>query len=1059
MKKTPLLLLIFMLGLGVTLMATAQPAPAGDLRQATDSRLLVVRAYFSDPQMVADLSTWTEPWEVNYERGYVVLGVTRSEYDHLVIAGFDVELDAELTAQFSRPNVPLPGQGEDTIPGYPCYRTVEGTFNTAASLAAAYPNLATWMDVGDSWEKVTPGGNAGYDMMVLKLTNNAIPGPKPVMFITSAIHAREYTTAELMTRFAEYLVYNYNVDPDVTWVLDNHEVHLMLHTNPDGRKYAETGLSWRKNTNNNYCANTNSRGADLNRNFEFLWGCCGGSSGSECSETYRGASPASEPEVQAVQNHARNVFPDQREDPIDQPAPPDATGLYIDIHSYSELVLWPWGFTATPTGNGTALQTLGRKFAYFNDYFPEQAIGLYPTDGTTDDFIYGDLGVAAYTFELGTSFFQSCSTFENQILPDNMEALKYGMKVPRTPYLTPAGPEALNVAVSNGMINPGDPVVLTGVVNDARFSNNNGVEPTQNIAAAEYYIDTPPWDGGTPIAMQPSDGSFNSPAEGVTANLNTNSLPGGRHLLYVRGRDTANNWGPVSAVFLYVLGGNEGSVDGYLTDSLTGEPLSGMVYEPNLGISTNSNPATGFYSLSLPQGSWTIQASANYHEDATIPNVTVTDGNVTPLDIELDPTPGLGLPPSVFAQLPLGQTTQEVLRIDNLGNLPLTWQLKEIDGGYEPPAATALSVLLVDDDDNSPNVRPLYEAALTTLGISYSVFDVGGGSGNGPTAAAMSAYDIVIWFSGDQFGTPAEAGPNATDEAELTTYLNGGGRLFLSSQDYYYDRGLTSFMQNYLGVGSISNDNGNYTSVTGQNNFAGLGPYSLSYPGTDYSDPVTPNANAQVGFLGNNGNNAGIYNDNTVFFPFMWEGIQNANAGNGVQSMEAILDQLVPPEIVWLSANVTSGTIPGGSYTDVILTFSSQPPISQNGLYTGTVRIQSNDPAHPFGDVPVSMNVTDTPTAYTLNYQYAMNNGQNGSGTYYLYQGGSFSDSAGGGGVWVEQANPHRLYMLHQNSQCNALSIGAFPGGNVINGYRICRDGSGALGAWTSTIVASQLPE
>lgn len=648
MRKTPLLLLIFMLGLGALLASTTRSAPAGDFREATESRLLVVRAYFSDPQMVADLSTWTEPWEVNYDRGYVVLGVTRSQYEYLIVTGFDVELDADLTAQFSRPNVPLPGQDINTIPGYPCYRTVEETYATAAQLAANYPNLATWIDVGDSWEKVTPGGNAGYDMMVLKLTNNAIPGPKPVMFITSAIHAREYATAELMTRFAEYLIANYNVDPDVTWVLDNHEVHLMLQTNPDGRKMAETGLSWRKNTNNNYCANTNSRGADLNRNFEFQWGCCGGSSGSQCSETYRGASPASEPEVQAVQTYARSIFPDQRGDPLPEPAPTDATGLYIDVHSYGELVLWPWGFTATPTGNGTALQTLGRKFAYYNGHYPEQSIGLYPTDGTTDDFFYGDLGVSAYTFEIGTSFFQSCSTFENQILPANMSALLYAMKVPRTPYMTPAGPETLNVAVSDGLINPGDPVTLTGVANDTRFSSANGTEPTQNIAAAEYYVDTPPWNGGTPIAMQPSDGNFNSPNEGIIASVDTSGLAGGQHLIYVRGRDAANNWGPMSAVFLHVLGGNEGSVDGYLTDSLTGEPLAGTVMEPNLGISTTSDPVTGFYSLSLPQGTWIIQASADYHLDATVTDVTVTDGNVTPLDIQLDPTSGLGLPPRLL---------------------------------------------------------------------------------------------------------------------------------------------------------------------------------------------------------------------------------------------------------------------------------------------------------------------------------------------------------------------------------------------------------------------------
>jgi carboxypeptidase T len=115
------------------------------------------------------------------------------------------------------------------------------------------------------------------------------------------------------------------------------------------------------------------------------------------------------------------------------------------MHSYSQLVLWSWGFTYDPPPNNTALVTLGRKFAYFNGYEPDQAVGLYPTDGTTDDFAYGELGLAAYTFELGTTFFQDCSTFENQILPDNLEALVYAAKTARAPYMLPAGPDALDL--------------------------------------------------------------------------------------------------------------------------------------------------------------------------------------------------------------------------------------------------------------------------------------------------------------------------------------------------------------------------------------------------------------------------------------------------------------------------------------------------------------------------------------------------------------------------------------------------------------------------------------
>ncbi|MDQ4076372.1 MAG: M14 family metallopeptidase, partial [Chloroflexota bacterium] len=412
------------------------------------------------------------------------------------------------------------------------------------------PYLATWIDVGDSWEKTQ--GLGGYDMMVLKLTNSAIPGPKPKLFAMSAVHAREYTTAELSTRFAEYLVNSYGVDPDVTWILDHHEIHLLLQANPDGRKKAEQGMLWRKNIDNNFCSNTNNRGIDLNRNFEFQWGCCRGSSGIPCSETFRGPSPASEPETQAIQAYVRSIFPDERADPIDAAVPTTAMGVFLDIHSYSELVLWPWGFTREPTGNGTELQTLGRKLAYFNDYSPQQAIELYPTDGTTDSFAYGELGLAAYTFELGTAFFEQCSTFENTILPDNLPALLYATKVARTPYMTPAGPDALDVSLSSEAVGVGNSVTLQATLDDTRFNNGEGTEPTQPIAAAEYYVDVPPWDGGVANAMMPADGAFNSDVEEVRATIDATGLASGRHLIYVRGQDSAGNWGAVSAAFLYV---------------------------------------------------------------------------------------------------------------------------------------------------------------------------------------------------------------------------------------------------------------------------------------------------------------------------------------------------------------------------------------------------------------------------------------------------------------------------------------------------------------------------
>ena len=556
-----LIILSILLTLAVSsdLAGAASTAPPPPVTPVSDSAgPVVVRVYYDSVEDIGRLVSFDVFEYNNTEAKYVLAAVDDAGLRTLQDMGFRAVVDSQETANFALLSVPLTQQAESvgiqSIPGYTCYRTVEETYAAAAAIAANHPTLATWSDVGDSWEK-SVGQSDGYDMMVLKLTNSAIGGDKPKLFVTAAIHAREYTTAEMATRFAEYLVNNYGTDADVTWILDHHEVHLMLQTNPDGRKEAEAGLSWRKNTNENYCGVTStSRGADLNRNFSFYWNYCSGcSSGTPCDLTYRGPSAGSEPETQAVQNYLLSIFPDQRDASLSSPAPATATGVYIDLHSYSQLVLWPWGFTTSVAPNSTALQTLGRKFAYFNSYTPEQAVSLYATDGTTDDFAYGNLGIAAYTFEMGTAFFQACSTFENTIYPTNLNALIYAAKVVRTPYQTPAGPDALSLLASPSSVASGNPVILTATINDTRYRNTNGTEPTQAIAAAEYYVDTPPWQPGASVgAMTASDGSFNGTTEGVTASVSTTGLSTGKHILFVRGKDANGNWGAFSAIFLTV---------------------------------------------------------------------------------------------------------------------------------------------------------------------------------------------------------------------------------------------------------------------------------------------------------------------------------------------------------------------------------------------------------------------------------------------------------------------------------------------------------------------------
>jgi predicted deacylase len=489
-------------------------------------------------------------------------------------------------------------RGERTIPGYPCYRQVAELFQSGQQIAVNYPNLATWKDVGDSYLKSV--GQGGYDIWVLVLTNKSVTLPKPALLITGGIHAREYVTAETAMRFAEYLVQNYGTNADVTWLLDYNEIHIMPEINPDGRTMADgttSNILWRKNKHkhdNNNCSNTSAShiGADLNRNFPFMWNTAGTLPG-VCDETYAGKSAGSEPETKAVRDYYLALFKDYNTSPT-SPASLDAMGIYIDLHSYSQLVLWPWGYASTLAPNNTQLRTLGRKFAFFNNHTPQQAVGLYPAAGTTDDDCYAERGVPAYCFEMGTAFFQDCSSFENTIYPTNLQALLYAAKTCRAPYRLTYGPDALNVA-QNGN-------VLTASINDTRYNNSNGTETTHNITAAEYYIDHPDFDGGTPIAMAAVDGTFNhQKTENVKAPIDCSGLADGKqHTIFVRGKDAGNNWGPYTAIFLSPVPDFDYNALGSATVQFTdkSKPVNGIKAwswsfgdKPTPGTSTLQNPS------------------------------------------------------------------------------------------------------------------------------------------------------------------------------------------------------------------------------------------------------------------------------------------------------------------------------------------------------------------------------------------------------------------------------------------------------------------------------------
>jgi carboxypeptidase T len=458
-----------------------------------------------------------------------------------------------------------------SISGFACYRTVEETYTTMNQLASSFPNLAQVVDIGPSFEKQR-NPSLGYTMKALVLgnrNNDASVPIKPNMVVLSSIHAREYTPAELMTRFAEWLVNNYGVDPEATWLMDHNRFHFVLQANPDGRKKAETGISWRKNTNNtNGSCSANRVGTDLNRNFTFHWNtAAGGSSPDPCNDTYRGPTAASEAETQNIIRYVAGtlgsngvytggVLADQRADAVSSAAPSNYRGMFLDIHSFSQLVLWPWGDTTAAAPNGPALRTLGRRMAYFNGYRPQQSDELYATDGATDDNFYGSLGAPSFTIELGVAFFESCSTFESTTLPKNLAAMKYAARVANAPYQLPGGPNTVSVAASASSVQQGSNLTITASVDDSQFQQTNGTEATQTITGAKVYVDQIPWQSGAVgTAMSAVDGSFSSNKESVRATIATTGLSLGVHTFFVQAVDSSGALGAPNAVHVNITSG------------------------------------------------------------------------------------------------------------------------------------------------------------------------------------------------------------------------------------------------------------------------------------------------------------------------------------------------------------------------------------------------------------------------------------------------------------------------------------------------------------------------
>jgi carboxypeptidase T len=310
---------------------------------------------------------------VEVDHGSVTVTASRSDLRALRRAGFKVAARARKT-DFPSADA-----------GYHNYAEMTADLN---ALVATFPSLVSKTVIGKSYE--------GRELWAIKISDNvATDEAEPEVLFTAGQHAREHLTIEM----ALYLAHLLAEDPDsrVRTLVNTREIWIVPNMNPDGSEYdVATGSyrSWRKNRQPN--AGSSAVGTDLNRNWGFNWGCCGGSSGTFSSETYRGASAFSAPETQVVRNfvNSRVVGGVQQ------------IKTNIDFHTYAELVLWPYGYTTADTAPTlgadaqAAFATLGRSMAASNGYTPEQASDLYITDGSIDDWLWHDHGIFSYTFEM-----------------------------------------------------------------------------------------------------------------------------------------------------------------------------------------------------------------------------------------------------------------------------------------------------------------------------------------------------------------------------------------------------------------------------------------------------------------------------------------------------------------------------------------------------------------------------------------------------------------------------------------------------------------------------------
>lgn len=295
---------------------------------------------------------------------------------------------------------------------------------TLLQVADYYPHLVTVEKIGRTHD--------GRDIMAAHIASKFVSStePKKAVVFDAMHHAREIMTPEVALDIVDYLTKNYATDPQVQKWVNSYDIWVVPMVNPDGNHKVWNGSSmWRKNVLNGY-------GVDNNRNYPYEWNSCAGSSGSTSSDTYRGPSPASEPETQALMNLVKRVKP----------------MFNISYHSYSEIVIYPFGCSPKkiPSPDREVYEGVGKDLA--KKLVRDSGSGtytagtsyelLYNVDGGSIDWMYAANKTMAFVIEInsGSQGFQpSFTTWRDKTVEKQRKGWQYILERMEGPGLPSRG--------------------------------------------------------------------------------------------------------------------------------------------------------------------------------------------------------------------------------------------------------------------------------------------------------------------------------------------------------------------------------------------------------------------------------------------------------------------------------------------------------------------------------------------------------------------------------------------------------------------------------------------